>query len=222
MTDKDNFEKRLLSELRQVSADNPNPQPEPAPARGRTYGRFAAAGAGLAAVVAGIAIYTGTGDNTPSAYAVDPQPDGKVSVEILNLEEATGLEDSLKAVGVPARVTMAPAEAVCIVKPESAQGPVELSEKSVPSSTTAPSTKAVPAGLAKQAGRTGVAVAKPVELDVVEAKGASFSIDPNEIGEGETVVISPSTGEVTKLIRADDASAPSIEVKIAESADEDC
>ena len=75
MTDKQNFESRLLSELRQVTAENPAPAPRAAPVRIRRYGRFAAVGTGLAAVVAGIAIYTSTGDNTPSAYAVEKQPD---------------------------------------------------------------------------------------------------------------------------------------------------
>ncbi|HMT04471.1 MAG: hypothetical protein KDB48_00130 [Solirubrobacterales bacterium] len=110
MTDKDNFESRLLGELRQVSADNPAPRPQPT--RSRSYGRFAAVGAGLAAVVAGIAIFTSTGGNTQSAYAVESQPDGSVQVEVNNLDDAAGLEESLNAAGVPAVVRTTPVKIV--------------------------------------------------------------------------------------------------------------
>jgi len=221
MTDKENFEKKLLTELRQVSAENPDPAPEPA--RPRKYGRFAAVGAGLAAVVAGIAIYTSTGDNTTSAYAVEKQSDGRVAVEINDLKDADGLEATLAAVGVPAEVNMTPAATVC----EASIDPDEIPEGKTKTATaptleadgdvvrSVPSIPATPAA----SGKTGIPVegaveAMPIEIKKVESDGASFSIDPATIPKGEKVIIAPTEAKPAKLIPAGAPSAPPIAVSI--------
>lgn len=225
MSDKENFEKRLLSELRQVSAENPAPVPESEPVRPRKYGRFAAAGAGLAAVVAGIAIYTSTGDNTTSAYAVEKQSDGKVAVEITDLKEAEGLEESLAAAGVPARVTTAPMSAnICKVKVEAAN------EQGTKTEADGDVVKAIPARPAApgESGRTSIPVGAepvriPIEIRTADADGASFSIDPDSIPKGQKVIITPSEGKPTdQLIPAGAPSAPPIAVSIGAPAYPPC
>lgn len=232
MTDNDNFEKRLLTELRQVSAENPAPANEAEAARPRKYGRFAAAGAGLAAVVAGIVIYTSTGDNTPSAYAVEKQDDGKVAVEITDLEKADGLEASLVAAGVPAEVM--PVATVCAVDPD--EVPNGDWKKTSPAPTVEPAkgdvVKAVPALPALpaeevQSGRTGIPAGAPGVPVMIElkkdAEGASFSIDPAEIPKGETVIIAPSEPKpADKMIPANAPSAPPIAVSIGAPAEPPC
>lgn len=85
--------------------------------------------------VAGVAIYTSTGDNTTSAYAVETDPDGKVSVEITDLTEAGGLEEILRAVGVPAKVSSEPMTTVCAVELEDGDVPEGDLKKTTSSAT---------------------------------------------------------------------------------------
>lgn len=66
--------------------------------------RLALGGAAAAATVAVTMIVSAGGGNTPAAYAVEPQPEGMVSVEIRSLEDARGLEEALDEVGIPASV----------------------------------------------------------------------------------------------------------------------
>lgn len=240
MTEKDNFEKRLLSELRQVSAENPAPTPQTEPVRTRRYGRFAAAGAGLAAVVAGVAIYVGSGDNTTSAYAVEKQSDGKVAVEITDLTKADGLEASLAAAGVPAEVAVTSMATVCAVEVDPDEIPKGDWKKTTPA-TTEPSegdvVKAVPAlpAIPAESGRTSVPAGAPgvpamseapvaIELKKTDVEGASFSIDPETIEEGQKVIIAPTsvpakTTESDKLIPAGAPSTPPIAVSISTPAE---
>ena len=222
MTDKENFEKKLLTELRQVSAENPVPA-QARPARPRRYGRFAAVGAGLAAVVAGIAIYTSTGDNTPTAYGVEKQSDGLVSVEITDLNEADGLEDSLRAAGVPAEVSMTPVAAtVCASEADPAS---DLNE---PEGGTPPiSMEIVPMERSKPARTEGAeeapVAAVPIQLSRADAAGTSFSINPKDINKGQTVIIAPGEAQPAgQPARADAPGAPPIEVSIAQPAKSDC
>lgn len=51
------------------------------------------------------------------------------------------------------------------------------------------------------------------------ADGASFSIDPETIAKGETVVIAPTQAKRAKVIPAGAPSAPPIEVMISTAAE---
>ena len=75
--------------------------------------RLGLAGVAVLAIVATVLIVSASGGDTPSAFAVEAQPDGYVSVEILGLEDATGLEDALTEAGVPASVTYLQSGMVC-------------------------------------------------------------------------------------------------------------
>ncbi|WP_020663567.1 hypothetical protein [Amycolatopsis benzoatilytica] len=102
------FEQRLLAELKEVAA-----QPEKAvvfrdvrrPARTKLI--LAAAAAGLA-LAAGLTMVHGE-----PAYAVEAGTDGMVTVTVHRLDDAEGLEQQLRAHGVPAKVVYVPAGKYC-------------------------------------------------------------------------------------------------------------
>jgi hypothetical protein len=66
--------------------------------------RLALGGGAATATVAAALIVSASGGGTPAAYAVEPQPEGMISVEILSLEDAKGLVEALDEVGIPAAV----------------------------------------------------------------------------------------------------------------------
>jgi hypothetical protein len=105
------FEDRLLTELRAVVAARPAPELVTASARAPRTRLILAAGA-LAATVAGVFVVTG-GDNAAPAYAVEKQPDGSVTVAIHSLSDAAGLQQKLRAAGIPAVVDYTPIGKMC-------------------------------------------------------------------------------------------------------------
>lgn len=134
----ESFEERLLTELRAVVEERAA-MPEAAGverssryagvtlhgsaddsaaggARGggrRLAPRLVFGGAAVAAVAAGVlAVSSGT-DGTSSAFAVEPQGDGTVRVEISSLSDAAGLEKALEEAGVKADVNYLAAGMVC-------------------------------------------------------------------------------------------------------------
>jgi hypothetical protein len=112
----DNFEDRLLTELRQVVADQPEPKVTGLPARARSarrrrYTRGALAGGGLVAAIGAGLIIAGSGGS--AAYAVESHSDGTVTVEVKSYEDAPGFESALRAAGIPAVVDYVPAGKTC-------------------------------------------------------------------------------------------------------------
>jgi hypothetical protein len=114
------FEERLLDELRRVVAERPSPAAAEATstpaARWRRrplalLGGLAAAAA--AAALVGVAL---SGDDG-TAWAVERNADGTVTVRIDSLSDADGLERKLAAEGVPAMVQYLPAGKACAGAP---------------------------------------------------------------------------------------------------------
>jgi hypothetical protein len=67
--------------------------------------RLALGGAvALTAAVAALIVSAG-GDDTPAAYAVEPQPGGGVKIEIYNLGDPEGVEQALEEAGIASQVT---------------------------------------------------------------------------------------------------------------------
>ncbi|MBN8866273.1 MAG: hypothetical protein J0H98_01845 [Solirubrobacterales bacterium] len=223
MTGNENFESRLLSELRQVAAENPAPSAQAA--RPKRYGRFAAAGAGLAAVVAGVAIYAGSGDNTTSAYAVESEPDGMVTVEIKSLKDAGGLERSLNEAGVPAEVNYSPVMAtICAIEAEpgdNAKSDEKGFSKTSPLVETSGTTETAEATEALKTLPAMPAKAGALSETRTDADGTTFSIDPGTIKKGEKLYITTSGGGPKD---AELAAAPtSVAISVGDKpADEDC
>ncbi|KAA1421649.1 hypothetical protein F0U44_05065 [Nocardioides humilatus] len=92
----DGFDQALLTELRQVAAEN-----TPAPVR-RTRRRWALSGAGLAA--AAVTAFGVTTLGSSAAYAVDENSNGDVTITIHELSDADGLEKALADHGIEADV----------------------------------------------------------------------------------------------------------------------
>ena len=115
------FEERLLSELRRVvieESSSASAPAAPAPIARVRFGwarRLGLAG-GLAAVVAiGLAavLPIGGGNGASAAFAVTQNADGTVTVQIIALRDAEGLERKLRDAGVPALVQYLPAGKAC-------------------------------------------------------------------------------------------------------------
>ncbi len=66
--------------------------------------RLVLVSAGVTALAVVALIVSASGSDTPSAFAVEAQPEGEVTVEIRSLEDAKGLEQALDEAGVPASV----------------------------------------------------------------------------------------------------------------------
>jgi hypothetical protein len=105
------FEDRLLTELRAVVAARPAPEVVTA-SRRSPRGRLVLATGAVAATAAGVLIATG-GDTAAPAYAVEKQPNGNVTVEIHSLRDAAGLQEKLRAAGIPAVVDYTPVGKMC-------------------------------------------------------------------------------------------------------------
>ncbi len=101
------FGQRLRVELKAIVAERAAAEAEAStgtPARRRGL-RLALAGAAVAAAATVTLIVGAGGGGTPAAYAIEPQPEGMVNVEIRSLEDAKGLEQALDKAGIRASVT---------------------------------------------------------------------------------------------------------------------
>jgi hypothetical protein len=116
------YEERLLGELRALvderAAGNSAVRPgihERNGGAGRLGRRSWPALGGVAAAATaatGLIVFAG-GDGAEAAYAVEPHADGSITVEIRELRDAQGLENKLRAAGVPAEVDYLPAGMAC-------------------------------------------------------------------------------------------------------------
>src|ERR1700722_12912636 len=139
MTRPTHFQDQLLVQLRAVVLENPVPaHAEGARRRApalRT--RLALSGVGLAlAVVAAVIMLAGSSAAPQSAYAVNTHSNGTVTVHVRSLSDAAGLQDSLRAAGVPALVNYAPATSLpaCPIPKGSVSTRSMFSEKAAPGS----------------------------------------------------------------------------------------
>ena len=100
-----NFEQRLLDELRGVIAEQAatTEGTTPTPAWRRAP-RLVLATVAVLAAAAAVLVFGSGGDNTPRAFAVEPQEGGGVTIEVYSLEDAAGLERALEDAGIPAQV----------------------------------------------------------------------------------------------------------------------
>jgi len=120
------FEERLLTELKRVVVfEAPAIRSRPAavgsvPPRRRAWRRRTMVATGLAAAfaiaLAAVLPTLGGERGSSRAYAVTENRDGTITVEIVSIEDAAGLERKLEEAGVPASVHYLPAGKVCAVK----------------------------------------------------------------------------------------------------------
>lgn len=195
MTTPDRFEDRLLSELRAVVAATPTPAPPAAvgaAARRRSpvlRSRPALAGAVAAAAAAALVVQSG-GSHPDAAYAVTQRADGMVTVQIRSLRDAAGLEQALRAKGVPAEVDYADA-AMCPGGMPAPPPPGAAAEKHtvVRGESGGPRLSSAggppPTGAAKRRSMSGM-------VRVGSDGSVTFGVDPGELTPGEKVWITTS------------------------------
>lgn len=214
MTAPDHFEDRLLGQLRQVVAERPAPL---APVRHRSRRTPLALAGGAAAVAAVVAIVASSSDVTSSAYAVESQADGAVTVHIVSLSDAAGLEHSLRAAGIPAvvdYVAAGPGDAGCTAAaggPEA--GAVQHAEATAsrPSVSTQggkPGGEPSFSGSFSKAGPGAAGGPKMTSKVSVGSDGATFTVDPGAIEPGQRLYVTTSTGTMSTIGMAISKEAP--------------
>ncbi len=117
----EDFESRLLAQLKaHVAArgDAASREEAAAPATAapvwrRRGPRLALVGAFALAAVAAALIVTAGGGSSSTAFAVEPQPGGGVTIKVYSLEDASGLEAALEEAGIRAQVSWLAAGMVC-------------------------------------------------------------------------------------------------------------
>lgn len=106
MNQLDTFETALLTELRQHVAERNS-----RPAR-RSRTRLVVAGLGVAAAAVTAAVVV-PGLGVTTAYSVQEGNSGEITVSVERFEDASGLEQALRAHGIPADVTYVPDGGQC-------------------------------------------------------------------------------------------------------------
>jgi hypothetical protein len=109
------FEERLLTRLKAVVAERDAAEAgSTAPGPGwRRPARLAFGAAAAIAAAALVLVFSSGGDNTPKAFAVEPQDGGGVTIRVYSLEDASGLEEALEDAGIEAQVTWLSAGETC-------------------------------------------------------------------------------------------------------------
>jgi hypothetical protein len=112
------FEQRLLDELKTVVAGRGVEETSAAegatpPPLWRRAPRLAIGAVAALVAAAAMLVFNSGGDNTPSAFAVEPQEGGGVTIEVYSLEDAAGLERALEEAGIQAQVSWLPAGMTC-------------------------------------------------------------------------------------------------------------
>lgn len=115
----DNFEERLLDELKTVVAQRSAEQeavtggPSPTTAWRRRAPRLALGTAAMLAAAAGVLAFSSGGDNPSKAFAVEPQDGGGVTIAVYSPEDSAGLEAALAEAGINSQVNWLPAGMTC-------------------------------------------------------------------------------------------------------------
>jgi hypothetical protein len=114
------FEGRLLAQLKarvaergDAAARSEGTAPTAPPAWRRRGPRLALVAALALAVVVVALIVRAGGDGGSTAFAVEPQPGGGVTIKIYSLEDASGLEAALAEAGIRSQINWLPTGMVC-------------------------------------------------------------------------------------------------------------
>jgi hypothetical protein len=156
-------------------------------------------GGGVAATAgAAAAVIALMGGATPSAYALDKQADGSVTVHIRSLSDASGLQSSLREAGIPAVVNYDTSRASC-TPPAGAVTSVQTGDDDGPSTRRVGDEPAAHGDVARMKASSAIRVTDD---------GVSFTIDPGTLKAGDKVFITTSTGEADSIGMAIGSSAP--------------
>lgn len=209
------FEQRLLDELKAVVAERGAEQATatqgstPTPAWRRAP-RLALGAVAVLAVAAAVLVFDSGGDNTPRAFAVEPQEGGGVTIKIYRLSDASGLEQALEEAGIPSQVTWLPAGMACR-EPHYTPSIVHLPGGGALGGMTmgGPQTMTFSVG-STQRWRARFGEFRRGEISAVEFRNsmANLNLDPKAFRPDQSVVLSgspapydgdPEGGSVTKM-----------------------
>jgi hypothetical protein len=217
---KDDFEGRLLAELKarvaergDAAARSETAAATPTPAWRRRGPRLALVGAlALAGVVVALIVSAGGGDGS-TAFAVEPQPGGGVTIKIFSLEDASGLEAALEEAGIRSQINWLAAGMVCR-EPHYKPSEVHLPGGGIfgGGSIGGPGAITISVGSTSRA-RSRLGEYKRGEISHQEfqaslASAANLNLDPTAFRPDQSVVISgtpvpyggdPEGGSITKL-----------------------
>jgi hypothetical protein len=231
------FEGRLLAQLQAVVAERGAAEASsevagasavtPAWRRGT---RLALGGSvALAAVAAGLIVSAG-GDNTPAAFAVEPQDGGGVTIKVHSLSEPEGVEQALEEAGVPSQVTYLAAGMACR-EPRYQPSMVEM--PNLPGGDVRPFIGGNLAGSGDPI-TIGIGTAQQQhELfegrdpgDPSAADPPDFIIDPSAFGADQTLIISGApispNSPYAPLLADSPAGGTEMEVRVAAGGVEPC
>ncbi len=174
------FERRLRVDLESVVAERGAEQAArtaasevPAsPVWRRRAPRLGLAGIAVAGVAAAVLIVNAGSGDTSAAFAVEAQPEGKISVEVSSLEDPAGLEKALAEAGVPASVTYLASGTLCKEPRFQAASSAE--------------------------GERGALISGPISGE----GPFNFTIGRDEVGPGQTLVITAWPGPGVLLLGA--------------------
>lgn len=114
----DDFEERLLAELKTVVAQRaaeeevPSESQAPTAARRRAP-RLALGAATMLAAATGVLVFSSGGDNPPKAFAIESQDGGGVTIKVYSPEDSAGLEAALAEAGIHSQVNWLPTGMTC-------------------------------------------------------------------------------------------------------------
>jgi hypothetical protein len=182
------YEDRLLHQLQDIVAATP------APARRRSVRMPIAAGATATAAAAAVIVAATSG--TEPAYAVQDAAGDSVSVTIKDIRDADGLQEKLRAAGVPADVRYVTDTPKCTTPPPLGKGAgPKLVRRAYPGADPAESigkqAPPRPGGAAPHGGSMGVQVRRD--------HTATFTVDPDMFNEQQRLTITASGGDLQTL-----------------------
>jgi hypothetical protein len=216
----DDFESRLLAHLKALVAARGDAAARSdasaaairTPAWRRRGPRLALVGAlALAGIVVALIAGAGGGDGS-TAFAVEPQPGGGVTIKIFSLEDAPGLEAALKEAGIRSQVSWLDAGMVCR-EPHYQPSVVHLPGGGVLGGMTigGPGGEGIKISVGStegSRGRLGEYKRGEISEQELEDSTASLNFDPKAFRPDQSVVISgapvpydgdPEGGSITKV-----------------------
>jgi hypothetical protein len=168
--------------------------------------RLALAGIAILSAVAVALIVSAGRDKGSTAFAVEPQAGGGVTIKIYSLSDASGLEAALKKAGIRSQVTWLPAGKVCR-EPRYTPSIVHLPG----GGTFGGMTMGGPGGITIGIGSTKAwreSFGKHVRGEISDHELANINLDPKAFRPGQSVVLSgtpvpydgdPEGGSITKM-----------------------
>jgi hypothetical protein len=205
------FEQRLLDELKAVVAERGAKQATATEGATSTPAwrrapRLALGAIAVLAAAAAVLVFNSGGDNTPSAFAVEPQDGGGVRIKIYSLEDASGLEKALEEAGIQAQVTWLPAGKVCR-EPHYTPSIVHLPGGGIFGGMSMGGPGGITIGIGStKASRESFGKYRRGEISDDEL--ANINLDPEAFRPGQSVVLSgtpvpydgdPEGGSITKM-----------------------